>query len=472
MPHPSRRRAIALSLFGAFFCATASAQEAAKPVSFSKDIVPILTASCTGCHQPEKLKAGLDLSTHKAALVGAKDGPAIIPGDPDKSPLVLAIIPEAPGEPPAMPEKGDPLTAQQVDLIKRWIKEGAKDDSPAVAAAAGGAAEPGPAPVAKPPVYAAPPVITSLAYSPDGSALAVTGYYEVLLHQPDGTGLIARLLSGSPRIEAITFSKDGKHLVTSGGAPAQFGHVQVWDVAARKQTKSYKTSRDTLFGVSLSPDNTKIAFGCADKSSRVIAFENGAQLTRLDQHTDWCLATAFTLDGKRLVTGGRDQALKYSDLALGQLIDDINNPLEAILSMARHPTQEQLVYGGDLGTPRLYKISDNQNRTAARNDTNLLRTFERQPGPVHAVAFSPDGSLVAVGSVGEVRVYQTKDGQRTATLPGHAGAIFSVAFNSAGNLLATGGYDGTVRIFSPSCEMLVHSFVPVPLGESAVTEAR
>src|SRR5688572_24553903 len=459
MPHPSsRRRAIALSLFAALYGlahaamsipTTALAQETPKPVSFSKEIAPIFTASCTGCHQPEKLKAGLDLSTHKAALVGAKDGPAIIPGDPDKSPLVLAIIPEAPGEPPAMPEKGDPLTAQQVDLIKRWIKEGAKDDSPAIAApATGGAAEPGPAPVAKPPVYLAPPVITSLAYTPAGSALAVSGYYEVLLHQPDGTGLIARLLSGSPRIEAITFSKDGKHLVTSGGAPAQFGHIQVWDVAGRKQIKSYKTSRDTLFGVSLSPDNQQIAFGCADKSSRVIAFENGVQLSRLDQHTDWCLATAFTLDGKRLVTGGRDQALKYSDLALGQLIDDINNPLEAVLGMARHPTQEQVVYGGDLGTPRLYKISDNQNRTAARNDTNLLRTFERQPGPVHAVAFSPDGEWVAVGSVGEVRVYQTKDGKRVATLPGHAGAIFSVAFNPQGNLLATGGYDGTVRIFS------------------------
>src|SRR5687768_15890410 len=85
MPHSSRRRAIALSLFGALFCcATGSAQEAPTPVSFSKDIVPILTASCTGCHQPDKKKAGLDLSTHKAALVGAKDGPAIIPGDPDK----------------------------------------------------------------------------------------------------------------------------------------------------------------------------------------------------------------------------------------------------------------------------------------------------------------------------------------------------------------------------------------------------
>jgi WD40 repeat protein len=132
--------------------------------------------------------------------------------------------------------------------------------------------------------------------------------------------------------------------------------------------------------------------------------------------------------------------------------------------MARHPTQEQVIYGGDLGTPRLYKISDNQNRTAARNDTNLLRAFERQPGPVHAVAFSPDGTTVAVGSVGEVRLYQAKDGKRLAALPGHAGAIFSIAFNPQGNLLATGGYDGTVRIFDPSCETLVNSFVPVPLG--------
>jgi WD40 repeat protein len=470
MPH-SRRRAIAVSLFATLSCATALAQEQPKPVSFSKEIVPIFTASCTGCHQPEKKKGGLDLSTHRASMVGAKDGPAIIPGNPDNSPLVKVLIPEAPGEPPAMPEKGDPLTAQQVELIKRWIKEGAKDDSPPGAGVPSGTAmEPGPSPVSVPPVYAAPPVITSLAYSPDGKSLAVSGYCEVVLHKPDGSGMVGRLLSGSPRIEAITFSKDGKYLISSGGAPAQFGHIQVWDVAERKQVKSFKTSRDTVFGVSLSPDNQRIAFGCADKSSRVISFETGAQQVRLDQHTDWCLATAFTLDGKRLVTGGRDKALKYSDLAQGQLIDDINNPLETVFSMARHPTQEQVLFGGDMGIPRIYKISDNQNRTAARNDTNLVRTFERQPGPVHAVAFSPDGSLVAVGSVGEARVYDAKDGKRVATLPGHGGAIFSIAFNPEGNLIDTGGYDGMVRIFSPSCEMLVNAFVPVPLASQAAAK--
>jgi WD40 repeat protein len=126
-----------------------------------------------------------------------------------------------------------------------------------------------------------------------------------------------------------------------------------------------------------------------------------------------------------------------------------------------------VLYGGDQGTPRLYKISDNQGRTAGRNDTNLVRAFERQPGPASAVAFSPDGNAIAVGSVGEVRVYNANDGNRTATLSGHEGPVFAVAWSPDGNVIATGGFDGNVRLFEAKSGNLSKSFVPVPIEGAA-----
>ncbi len=81
-----------------------------------------------------------------------------------------------------------------------------------------------------PPVYALPPVITALDYSPDSQLLAVSGYHEVLLHKADGTGLVGRLVGLSERINAIAFSPDGKQLAVAGGSPGRFGEVQVWDV--------------------------------------------------------------------------------------------------------------------------------------------------------------------------------------------------------------------------------------------------
>src|SRR4029077_12980030 len=95
-------------------------------------------------------------------------------------------------------------------------------------------------------VYKAPPVISALAISPDGNTLAVSGYHEVLLHKSDGSGVIARLQCESPRIESLAYSKDGKLLAASGGAPGMFGEVLIWDTASNKLNASYKFTADSL----------------------------------------------------------------------------------------------------------------------------------------------------------------------------------------------------------------------------------
>src|SRR5207248_8813687 len=115
---------------------------------------------------------------------------------------------------------------------------------------------------------------------------------------------------------------------------------------------------------------------------------------------------------------------------------------------ARHPTQDLVAYGGDLGTPRIYRVSENQGRTAANNDVNLIREFERQPGAVCAIAYGPEGNSIAVGNTdGEVRVYKTADGSRLATLKENNGAVFAMKINPVNNQLSNSGFDGTLRIF-------------------------
>src|SRR5207244_7777145 len=130
--------------------------------------------------------------------------------------------------------------------IRRWIEQGAKDDTPASTRQVVDAQHP--------PTYLLAPVLTSLAYSPDGSLLAVSGYHEVLLHHADGSGLVARLVGLSERIQAIAFSPDGKRLATAGGSPGRFGEIQIWDVAKPKLTLAHTGTFDRLFGVSLSPE--------------------------------------------------------------------------------------------------------------------------------------------------------------------------------------------------------------------------
>ncbi|RDJ93038.1 WD40 repeat domain-containing protein, partial [Lacticaseibacillus rhamnosus] len=81
-------------------------------------------------------------------------------------------------------------------------------------------------------------MITALAYSPDGKTLAVSGYHEILLHHADGSGLIARLVGGSDRIESLAYSPDGKLLAAVGGVPARSGEVQCWDTTMNRLVNS------------------------------------------------------------------------------------------------------------------------------------------------------------------------------------------------------------------------------------------
>jgi hypothetical protein len=98
---------------------------AAREVDFAKDIQPLL-ARCTNCHGIEMQEAGLNLQVKKAALAGGDNGKVIVPGKSEKSWLVTAVSridPEL-----MMPPEGEgqPLTAEQVGLVRAWIDQGAK----------------------------------------------------------------------------------------------------------------------------------------------------------------------------------------------------------------------------------------------------------------------------------------------------------------------------------------------------------
>src|SRR5262245_59617376 len=97
-----------------------------KGVTYDKDIKPIFEKSCFKCHGPEKQKAKLRLDSLAGALKGGEDGKILEPGNSAKSTIVHAVARLVPDD--AMPpeDKGDPLTKEQVGLIRAWIDQGAK----------------------------------------------------------------------------------------------------------------------------------------------------------------------------------------------------------------------------------------------------------------------------------------------------------------------------------------------------------
>jgi len=95
-------------------------------LTFDKDIKPIFEKSCVKCHGAEKQKGKLRLDTLEASLKGGESGESIVKGNSAKSPLVHTIARLDPDS--AMPPdgKGDPLTKEQIGVIRAWIDQGAK----------------------------------------------------------------------------------------------------------------------------------------------------------------------------------------------------------------------------------------------------------------------------------------------------------------------------------------------------------
>ena len=95
------------------------------PVDFVKQIKPILADRCVECHNSETLLGELNLQNGALAMRKRKLGPVIVPGDPEKSMLYLALT-LPPKDKKAMPATGHRIPKDEVSLIRQWIKEGAK----------------------------------------------------------------------------------------------------------------------------------------------------------------------------------------------------------------------------------------------------------------------------------------------------------------------------------------------------------
>jgi WD40 repeat protein len=436
-------------------------------VSYFRDIRPVFQTHCHGCHQPAKQSGQYIMTAWESLVRGGESGEAaIVPGRPDQSQLWNQIRPEQ-GE-AAMPKGEKPLEPAALALIERWIQEGATDDSPASARPQFDADHP--------PIYLAPPVITALDYSPDGQRLAISGYHEVLVHRADGSGLEARLVGLSERIESAVFSPDGQRLAVTGGSPGRMGEAQVWHVAERKLILSRTWGYDTLYGASWSPDGKLVAFGCPDKTARAIDAETGVQAFFNGAHEDWVLDTVFSLKGDHLVTVSRDMSMKLMHFSTQRFIDNITSITPGALkgglaAVDRHPSKDEVLVGGADGIPKTYRMHREKARVIG-DDYNLIRAFARLPGRLFDVAYSRDGQRVAAGSssngAGEVRVFQESDGKELARIEIPDGGIYAVAFHPDGNTIAAGGFDGRVWLIDADQRVVLRKFFPVELTAQPV----
>jgi WD40 repeat protein len=417
--------------------------------SYSRDIRPILQKNCQGCHQPASKMSDLDLTTFEGFSKGGKRGPAFVAQRPDESVVVRYLTAALQ---PRMPLGEAPLPDTEIELVRNWIRDGAKNDAVPETTEL------------RTPIYLQPPVITALRFSPDGSEIAVSGNGEVLIHSVDGNAPLRRLMGNAERILSIGYSSNGNLLIAGGGTPAQFGEVQIWDAKSGKLLRFARLTADTVFGASLSPDESKIAVGGTDNSVHMIETATGKELYKISNHENWVLATVFGIDSKRFVSASGDRAAKLIDAASGAFLENVNLLRGELGAIARHPKKDVVVIGGVERIPYIYLLDRPRNMKIA-DDSTLVRKLERQDGVITALDWSLDGARIAVaGAAPTVNLYDSETGDKKASCKGHEAGIYAVAFSPDSSKLATGGFDGKVRIYNTADCALIRAFVPAPLS--------
>ncbi|KAK4071256.1 uncharacterized protein Triagg1_6287 [Trichoderma aggressivum f. europaeum] len=249
--------------------------------------------------------------------------------------------------------------------------------------------------------------VTSVAVSPDRKTIA-SGSTDLIVRLWDTTtGRQTRLLTGhSSAIKSVAFAFDGTKLASG----SDDGTVLVWDLATGQQERI------------LSHTTASASYGYYGSQAHTI------------KHA--VTSVVFSLDGKRIVAGTRDNGIWMSDIATGTQ-EPLSRHSSAITSLAISLNGRQMASGSTDGTVQIWDATTNQ----------AQHLLSGHSGAITSIAFSPDGSKIATGS-GDctVRLWDAESAKEERNPMSQPSNVKSLAFSSDGRKIAAGLADHTLRL--------------------------
>lgn len=288
-------------------------------------------------------------------------------------------------------------------------------------------------------------------FSPDGT--------EVVTGGDDGTARVwnadtgeERVLLAGPRerVAFVAFSPDGQRVVTS----SRDDHIRIWDVTREGQRESVTVADPTVaLRASYNPDGSEFLTSSFDGNAYLWDAATGRLVRTFQGHTSWIYAASFSPDGDRVATAGRDSTARVWDAATGRELARFKAPAFAT-AVAFDPSGDLVIVGTIAGT------ADVWNPTTGES-TELL-SFEDMFGQIFGVAFSPDESLLAAAGESDIALW---DADRLERLQGISiseeqfhGAE-SLEFDSTGETLLSAHRDGAIRIWDVETRTLSHQLL-------------
>lgn len=413
----------------------------AADLSFSNQIAPLLAEKCVECHRQAKAKGGYRLDTFEVmSRAGDSGSRPVTPGKPGESEVYKLLVTADDGD--RMPKKADPLSKEEIDLIKRWIAAGAEFDGkirrrccPTLAPGARGSIR--------------PPSTRARCRSPPWPPARMAGCWP--------SAAMARSPCGIPRRASLPHASQACRNASSPCAgrencwPWQVARPDVrelWlvNAAERKPVRRLLTSPDAIQCLAMSPDGKLLAAGGIDNHVRLFELPAGRLRWDVEGHADWVMALAFSPDGQMLASASRDRTARLFAAADGEIKATHTAHTAAVLSVAFTEDGSHVFSGAADGEVHRWNMEGASEKGVLARPTRegvlqLLAVRDRlfasladkgvveldpvkgkalfafTPGParVDAMALLPEPPTLVTGAQnGEVRFWDLKEKKQTA----------------------------------------------------------
>ena len=276
--------------------------------------------------------------------------------------------------------------------------------------------------------------VNHVAFSPDGQTLASASDDKTARLWAIAGGE-NRILSGhGDRVASVSISPKGQQLASAGAD----GTVRLWAMATGapvdvfSRADSGNPSRDNQINdVVFSPEGDTLAIAQADGQIQIWLPEAGRRRQLLG-HGGEVLAVQFSPDGQMLASASADETVRLWNPATSPQLS-----ATGVYSVAIQPTSDStaplVAIAGWDGRIALW-------RYAPATGAALVTTLEGHQTPIEALAFSPDGTLLAsAGSDPHIALWRVANGAQIATLEGNLERVAALAFSPDGTLLASAG---------------------------------
>ena len=288
--------------------------------------------------------------------------------------------------------------------------------------------------------------VTSLAFSPDGNTLATNGYHEVVLWDL-ATGKIARRIPIDGLVRVVAFATD-KSLYVGGGEYGSSGIIVGLDVDTAK-LHPLTGPGDVVSALAVSPDGKLLVAGSDDSNVYVYSLPENKPVIQFTAHSGRVTVARFSPDGKMLLTAASDKSAKvWSVGGEWELVSTHTTP-EPIRDADFDASGKDLLMLID--GPSQSQIFARKAEIARKG----ARTYWTGGAIPQQMALAPKtDKFYLATSMGRIRIYEAKNRKMRRGMPGAAAQTFSMAVSPDCKLLATGGDDGSVRLFDLEKEIL------------------